>query len=77
MPCHDTYPVMAMQDMWHAAAPDVEEDCMRALAGFIRAEADPQGGLALNITICFAYEAQANGARRYVRRAVNERDRNE
>lgn len=81
-----TFPVMAMQDMWHAAADaielaataDVDERWMLDLAGDIRWHAGPQDSLvSLNITILFADEEQADVARRYVRRAVDERGRNE
>jgi hypothetical protein len=80
------YPVMAMQDMWHAAADaiefaaadDTDEKWMPVLAGLIREEAGPQDSLlALNITILFDDEEQADVARHYVRRAVDEHDRND
>lgn len=72
--------------MWHAAADaielaaaaDVDEEWMRALAGFIREEAGPQDSLlSLNITILFDDDEQADVARRYVRSAVDASDRNE
>jgi hypothetical protein len=77
---------LAMQDMWHAAADaielaaaaDIDEDWLLALAAFIHAEAGAQDSLvSLNITILFDDEEQADVARRYVRRAVDEQDRNE
>jgi hypothetical protein len=77
---------MAMPDMWHAAAAaiefaaadDTDEKWMPALAGLIREEAGPQDSLvALNITILFDDEEQADVARHDVRRAVGEHDRND
>jgi hypothetical protein len=82
-----TYPVMAMADIWHAAADaiagaavtDVDEAWLIALARFIHQQiaTTPGRALVFSITIHFDDEEQADVARRYVRRAVDAGDRHQ
>ncbi|MGH2617810.1 MAG: hypothetical protein ACRDJC_21485 [Thermomicrobiales bacterium] len=79
------FPVQAFQDTWHAAADAIERDAihnvdeawMLTLAGIIRHEAGPLTDLVLSTAISFDTEDHADVARRYVRRTVDRRDRNE